>query len=131
MRDPIIDVKGGARGIEIPIVENEQVLVLIRQALDHVRLAFGEVPDVAFVQDLELVAAVFVDGADADLALVDVAPLGNAVPVQLADAAFGQVLLGACDVVAGGQVGDDLLPHPAAGQLAGFGVGEAPFEVLY
>jgi hypothetical protein len=40
------------------------------------------------------------------------------------------VLLRASDVVAGGQVGDDLFADPAAGELAGFGVGEAPFEVF-
>ena len=93
-------------------------------------LTLGEVPNIAFVQHLHLVAAVLVHGADSHLTVVDVAPLGNTVPVHFTDAVLGQVLLGACDVVASRQVGDDLLAHPAARQLAGFGVGEAPFEVL-
>jgi len=46
------------------------------------------------------------------------------------NAAFGQVLLGTCDIVAGGKIGDDLLSDLAAGQLAGFGVGEVPLEVV-
>ena len=81
MRDPIIYVKHGARSIEIAVVENEQVLVLIREALDHVRLSLGEVSDIAFVQDFELVAAVLVDNTNGYLALVDIAPFSDAVPV--------------------------------------------------
>jgi hypothetical protein len=131
MRDPIIDIKGSARGIEITIVENKQVLILLRKTLNHMRLALREVPNIAFIQNLKLVAAVLVNSADTNLTLVDIPPLGDAVPVQLANAAFGQVLLGTGDVVTGGQVGDDLLSDPTAGQLADFGVGEAPFEVLY
>jgi hypothetical protein len=131
MRNPIIDIKGGTRGIEIPIVENKQILILLRKTLDHMRLTLREVPNIALIQNLKLIAAILVDGADANLTLVDVPPFSNAVPMQLPNAAFGQVLLGTGDVVAGGQVGDDLLSDPAAGQLAGLRVGEAPFEVLY
>jgi hypothetical protein len=49
------------------------------------RLAFGEVPNIAFVQDLNLVAAELIHSAHTYLALVDVAPLGDAVPVQFSD----------------------------------------------
>ena len=131
MRDPIIDVEGGACSLEIALVEDKQVLVLIRKALDHMRLALREVPNVTFVEDLILVTTEFVDSADAHLTLVDVTPLSNTVPVQFANAAFGQVLLSTGDVVAGGQVGDHLLSDPATGQLAGLGVGESPFEGLH
>jgi len=81
MRDPIIYVERGACSIEIAVIENEQVLVLIREALDHVRLSLGEVSDIAFVQDFELVAAVLVDSTNGYLALVDIAPFSDAVPV--------------------------------------------------
>lgn len=81
MRDPIIYVERGACSIEIAVIENEQVLVLIREALDHVRLSLGEVSDIAFVQDFELVAAVLVDNTNGYLALVDIAPFSDAVPV--------------------------------------------------
>lgn len=50
-------------------------------------------------------------------------------PVKLADRALAQVLLRAGNVVARGQVGDDLLAHPAAFEDARLGVGEAPFQV--
>jgi hypothetical protein len=130
MRDPIIHIKTRPRRLKVPIIKDERILVLLRQPLDNMCLTLGEVPDIAFIQHLDLVAAVLVHGADGHLAVVSVAPLGDAVPVHLADAVLGQVLLGAGDVVAGGQVGDDLLAHPAAGQLPSFGVGEASFEVL-
>jgi hypothetical protein len=131
MRNPVVDVESGARSLEVAIVEDEQVLVLLRQALNHMRLALREIPDIALVQDFVLIAAVFVNSANGDLAMVHVAPFCDTVPVELANAAFGQVLLSACDVVAGWEIGDDLFSDPAAGELAGFGVGEAPFEVLY
>jgi hypothetical protein len=129
MGNPIIHIKTRPGRLKIAIVKDEKVFVLLRQPLDDMRLALGEVPNIAFVQNFNLVAAVLVHGADGDLAVVDVAPLSDAVPVHFAEAVLGQVLLGAGDVVAGGQVGDDLLAHPAARELTGFGVGEAPFEV--
>ena len=122
MRDPIIDVKGGARGIEIAIVEDKQILILLRKPLDHMRLTLREIPNIALIQNLKLIATVLVDSADANLALVDVAPLSDTVPVQLADATLGQMLLSACDIVTGRKIGDDLFSDPTARQLAGFGV---------
>jgi hypothetical protein len=50
--------------------------------------------------------------------------------MHFADGVLGQVLLGSRDVLAGWEIGNDLLSHPAARELAGFGVGEAPFEVF-
>lgn len=55
----------------------------------------------------------------------------DAVPVQLADGALAQVLLGGGDVAAGGQVGDDLLARPAAVAEFDVRVGEAPLEVRH
>ena len=53
----------------------------------------------------------------------------HAVPVELADGTLLQMLLGGRDVVAGGEIGDDLLPDPAAVEQPGLGVGEAPLQV--
>jgi hypothetical protein len=53
------------------------------------------------------------------------------VPVKLANRALSQVLLRGRDVLAAGQVGDDLLAHPATLQEPRPRVGEAPFEVRY
>lgn len=50
-------------------------------------------------------------------------------PVELADRPLGQVLLGGRDVHGGGEVGDDLLPDPAAVQDPRARVGETPFQV--
>ena len=58
------------------------------------RFAFWEIPDVAFVQGFVLVASVFVDGEDGDLAFVDEAPFSYPMPVQLSDCPFLEVLLG-------------------------------------
>jgi hypothetical protein len=130
MRDPIIHVETRPRRLKISIIKDEKILILVRQTLDNMRLTLGEVPDIALVQHFNLVAAVLVHGADSDLAVIDVTPLSHAVPMHLTDGVLGQVLLGACDVLAGWEVGNDLFSHPAAWELAGFGVGEAPFEVF-
>lgn len=50
-------------------------------------------------------------------------------PVQLSDGTLLEVLLGAGDVLAGGEVGDDLLAHPAAIEQTGVGVGEGPLQI--
>lgn len=130
MRNPVVNVECRPGSLEVAIVKDEKILVLLSQTLDYMRLAFWKVPDVTLVEDLNLVASELVNSTDGNLAFVYVAPLCDAMPVQFANAAFGQVLLGSGDVFARGQVGDDLLAHPAAGELAGFGVGEAPLEIL-
>lgn len=52
-------------------------------------------------------------------------------PVQLTGGALGQVLLGARNVVALGQVLDDLFADPAAIEDARLRVGEAPLQIRY
>lgn len=48
--------------------------------------------------------------------------------MKLTDGTLTQMLLGSSDVVAGREVGDDLLPDPAAVEDARLGVGEGPFQ---
>jgi len=113
------------------------------------RDTFGEVPDVTVRERLGLVSAVLVDGRHDNGAGVDEAPLGlqtksvterqsflmtlgatyHAVPVELADGAFLQVLLGGGNVMALRQVLDDLLAQPAAIEQPCLGVGESPLQV--
>ena len=50
-------------------------------------------------------------------------------PVELTNATFLDVLLGAGNVVAGRQVRDDLLPRPATSEDVRLGVGHAPLEI--
>lgn len=130
MSDPVIHIESRAGRLEISIIEDKKVLVLVRQALDDMRLTLGEIPNIAFAQHFDLVTSEFVHGADGYLTLVYVAPFSDTVPVQLTNAVLRQMLLGSRNVVAGRQVGYHLLSRPAAWQLSGFGVGEAPFEIL-
>lgn len=74
--NPVVNIERRAGGFKIAIVEHQEILVLIRKALDDMSLAFGKVPDIAFVQDLELVAPELVDSTHGDLALVNVSPFG-------------------------------------------------------
>ncbi len=76
MQYPVIDHKSGPDFVEVPVVEGEQVLVFVVQALDNVGYAFGKVPDVAGVELGDLVAAVGVDGGDEDAACVEETPFG-------------------------------------------------------
>lgn len=73
----------------------------------------GEVPDVAVVELLDLISAEFVDGRDEDRAAVDKAPFSDSVPMQLSDGTLLQMLLSSRDVMALGQILDDLLTDPA------------------
>lgn len=131
MCDPVIDVERCASSLEVAFVEDEKILVLLGQTLDNMGFSLGEVPNVSFVQDLELVAAELIDSTNGNLTFIHVAPLCDIVPVELANAALGEVLLGSGDVFAGRQIGDDLLSDPTARKLASLRVGEAPLKVLY
>lgn len=76
MRDPVIDHERRAHSIKIPIVEDKQILILVRQSLDRMGRAFWKVPDVPYFEGINLVVTVFVDGRDKNTAGVDVAPFG-------------------------------------------------------
>ena len=64
MRNPIVDIERCACGLEIALVEDKQELILIREALDHMRLALGKVPDVTFIELLVLVATKLINCRD-------------------------------------------------------------------
>ena len=74
MSDPVINIESRAGSIKVAIIEREKILVLVCQSLNRMRLAFGEVPDVASVQDIDLILAALINGGDEDLTLVDIAP---------------------------------------------------------
>lgn len=93
VREPVVDHEGRADLVEVAVVEDEQVLVLVVQALHRVRRALGEVPHVADGEDRGRVPAVFVDGGHEDAAGVDPAPFG-----------LGDVLAGRCRFVSVGSV---------------------------
>jgi hypothetical protein len=150
----VVEGLGKAKGgvpdfFKVAVVEDEEVLVLVAQALDVVRDALGEVPDVALFELLGCPAAVLVDSGEEEGAFVDEAPFSlhvisrpsrrqvmdvdvpcsvtyNTMPVQLTDSTFLQVLLGTGDITALRQILDDLLADPAAWKEPCLGVGETP-----
>lgn len=77
------DHECSAWGVKVAIIEGEQVLRAILQALKRVRHRLGEVPEIALVGRLERVASILVDGRHSDVAGEHVTPLSYAVPVQL------------------------------------------------
>lgn len=115
--------------VEVRVVKNQEELVLILQPLNGVGNTLGEVPNVAKVERLDLVSAELVHDGNTDGAGVDKAPLGDTVPVKLADATFVEVLLRGRDVVTLRQVLDHLLAEPTAVEQSDFGVRKAPLEV--
>ena len=50
--------------IEITIVECQEVFILVLEALDCMRLTFGEVPDVAISEFFNLVLSILIDCRD-------------------------------------------------------------------
>ena len=71
---PVAEIECDADGVEVTLVEGEEVFILVFDALDGVCLAFGEVPDVTEVEGFDLVFALLVDGGDDDGALIDETP---------------------------------------------------------
>lgn len=74
MGNPVIDIECRTRGFKVTLIEDEKIFILVRESLDHMRLAFREIPDVAFIQDLVLVATELIDGTNSNLTCVHVAP---------------------------------------------------------
>lgn len=56
MDEPIVQVEGSSLGVEVAVVEDEEVFgSWAAETLDYVPLTFGEEPDVAFVGAEDLV----------------------------------------------------------------------------
>ena len=117
------------------------------------RGSLGEIPDISKIESLYLISTKLIHGRDKDRSIVDKAPFGlcmargglsvptrrnkcvgdrktdHAMPMELPDRSLGEVLLGSSNVVARGEISDDLLTHPAASENSRLGVGEGPLEV--
>ena len=90
VREPVREQEGGFLA-EVAVVEDEQELRAVwRETLERVRVARGEVPEVAFEEVVHEHAAFGVEGGDAHGAFEHVCPLRFFVPVQLADHAVVQ-----------------------------------------
>jgi hypothetical protein len=81
--DPVGDAERAELG-EVAIVEDQdKVARLVTEALEHVAVAAGEVPDVARLELVRLGVALRVEDRSADVALDDERPLGGGgMPVQ-------------------------------------------------
>src|SRR2546425_10645085 len=101
---------------EVAVVEDEQELAPASfQALDRVRDAGPEVPEVAFAHIVLEGATVLVNGGDPGPALEHVSPLGRLVPVQFPDAASLEPHADAGDLGGDGEFPCRRLTAPAAG----------------
>lgn len=115
--------------LKVTVVESEEVLVLIVQSLDVVGNTLGEIPDVTGLELLGGKATVLVNAAEKKRAVVDETPFRHSVPVQLANSTFLQMLLGPGNIVALGQILDDLLARPATGEQSGLRLRETPLDI--
>jgi hypothetical protein len=103
---------------------------VLAQALDRMRDAGGEVPEVADTDIVDEVVARGVDGGDPRLAIQHVGPFRLLVPMQLARAAGVQAHVHAGDVLGDAELADRDLAGPAALLLAHMRVGEGIAQVL-
>lgn len=86
MRYPVIDHECCTSSIEVTVIEDQEVFVLVCQALNRMGFTLGKIPDVALVQCFHLVATILVNGRDDDLAFVHEAPF------RLADEQYSRLL---------------------------------------
>jgi hypothetical protein len=129
MRQPVRELKRRVR-VEVAVVVDEQHLAaVVGEALDRVRDAGREVPDVTLAHVVLEGAQLRVDGGDPRPTGDHVGPLGLSVPVQLADRAGLEPHVDGGDLGGDGQLADRRLPGPAAFAQASVAVGEGPPEV--
>lgn len=64
MRDPIVNHKGRSCGVEISVIERQEILILICEALDGVCGSLGKVPDVACLKNVDLVFTILIYGGN-------------------------------------------------------------------
>lgn len=69
--------------LKVTVIKGQEVLVLLVQSLDVVRNTLGEVPDVTCIKLLGSEAAVFVDSAEKKRSIVDKAPFGLYILVNI------------------------------------------------
>lgn len=74
MRKPVVDIERGARGLEIPVVKGQKVLVMVVETLQGVGFSFRKIPDIARVEDLVLVTSEFVNSRDCDTSIGNISP---------------------------------------------------------
>jgi hypothetical protein len=148
MSDPVVDVERRAMMgsvvrnllavlgslpdfVKIGVIKDQEKLVLVAQALHSMCHALGEIPNVTIVERLNLVSSELVDSRNQDGSRVHEAPLGHTMPMQLTNAALGQMLLRSRDVVTLRKILNHLLAEPSPVEKPCLGVREAPLEIWH
>ncbi len=116
--------------VERSVVEHEQELAAVGpQALDGVRNARREVPEIADADVVDEAVALRIDGRYACGAVEHVSPFRGLVPMQLTHAAGVQAHVDARDGRRDPQLAHGHLPRPPTGFESDVGVGEREAEV--
>ena len=101
--------------VEVAVVEDQQELAaILAQALNRVRYAAREQPEISFVHVFHERPALLIDCRDARAAGRHIGPLGAHMPVQFADAAGDQTHLHASHLLRQREVAHRHLASPAA-----------------
>lgn len=111
-RNPIGEQECRVLG-EVAVVEDEEELGAIgTEALQRVRVARWEVPEVALLEVIDKATTLGVERSDADLALENVRPLSLLVPMQLTDNALVQTHIHTSELLAGSKLANRCLSGP-------------------
>ena len=112
--DPVTEQEGVVL-VEIAVVEHQQKLGAVgTQALNRMRDAWREIPQVADADVVDEIAALRIDRGDARGAVEHVGPFGGLVPMQLAHAAGIEPHVDAGDILGNAKLAHRHLPGPAA-----------------
>jgi hypothetical protein len=114
---------------EAPVVEDEEELAPLLQALDGVRDAGRKVPQVALADVLDEVAPLGIDRSDARASGEHVGPLGLLVPVHLADASRLQAHVDPGQLRRDRQLARGHLASPPLRQKTIVGCGKGELEI--
>lgn len=130
VRHPIAYKEGFVFG-EIAVVEYKEELAAIwAEALDGVREAGGEEPEVALFEVIDKVATLGVDCSDADIAIEDDGPFVGAVPMEFSDATIDKAHIDACDCCGDGKIFNGYLSCPAPFLETFVGTGKREPEII-
>ena len=127
--EPVADQEGVVF-VEVAVVEHQQELAAVRpEALDRMRNARREIPEIADAHVVDEVAPLRIDGGNARGAVEHVGPLRRLVPVQFAHAAGVEAHVHAGDGRRDAELAHGHLSRPPAGFQPHMRVGEREAQV--
>ena len=114
MRDPVGQEQRVAFGLLAAVEGEDELAAVGAEALQRVRPAGREIPEITLFDVIDAGTALCVDGGDAAFPARHDRPLGGLVPVQLADAAGRQVHVDAGDLLGNREVLGRQLARPSS-----------------